>query len=69
MGEVIPIRPGQWYEQGLLFDPSEYIRDIDPRNIGSPAVGELIYIEFGVAEHDPFIDDLNGLPNDYPDGA
>jgi hypothetical protein len=39
------------------------------RTVGNRAVGNVIYVDFrgnkipyGLAEHDPFIDDLNGLP-------
>lgn len=50
MAEVTPIRPGQWYEQGLLFDPTEYIEDI--QHVGEIALAELIYVEFGLQEVD-----------------
>lgn len=45
-------------EQLVLFDIQPFV----VRGLYR-AIDNIRYVRFGEAEHDPFIDDLNGLPN------
>ncbi len=69
MGEVVQLRPEEYVEQFLLFDPYLYREDI--RLIGAPAVSELIEMVEPIEQaHACFTDDCiacEGVIKLFPD--